>query len=170
MNKIIVELATDEDCLQYIERMRWPNGIVRCPLCGSKSVEKYVRPLGISKKRLETRDEERAKRPNRRRWFYKCRESTCRNNFSPTSGTLFHDTHLPVIVWFQAIALLLNANKATSPLQLQRELGIGSYKTAWYLSHRIRQVMSYGALPQLCGIVEIAGNVPRRPYKAARKK
>ena len=147
------KFGTDEQCLQYIEKMRWPDGVVRCPECGSKNVEKYDRPATNPKKR---RSEDRSKeKTNKRGWFYICRDADCRNQFSPTTGTIFHDTHLPLIVWFQAIALILNAKKGISAAQLQRDLGIGGYKTAWYLNHRIREAMAQGQIPKLGGIVEI---------------
>src|SRR5437868_101286 len=138
------KFGTDEQCLAYIEKMRWPDGIVRCTLCGTKEVKRYERP-----KKKESNYE------NKRGWFYICLESSCRNQFSPTSGTVFHDTHLPLIVWFHAIALMLNANKGISAMQLKRDLGIGGYKTAWYLNHRIREVMAEGDLPLLGGTVEV---------------
>jgi transposase-like protein len=134
------KFATDEQCLQYIGTMRWPNGIVRCPECGGKDVKRVDR---------------KADSKNRRKWFYLCLEKSCHNQFTPTSGTIFHDTHLPLIVWFQAITLMLNAKKGLSAKQMQRDLGIGGYKTAWYLNHRIRKAMAEGAIPQLGGIVEI---------------
>jgi transposase-like protein len=134
------KFATDEQCLQYIGKMRWPDGVVRCPECGDKNVKRVERS---------------AESKNRRKWFYLCLEKTCHNQFTPTSGTIFHDTHLPLIVWFQAITIILNAKKGVSALQLQRDLGIGGYKTAWYLNHRIREVMGEGAIPLLGGTVEI---------------
>jgi len=147
------KFGTDEQCLQYIEKMRWPDGVVRCPKCSQTNAEKYDRPAPNPKKRRsETRDKHKE---NRRQWFYICRNTECGEQFSPTSGTLFHDTHLPLIVWFQAIALILNAKKGISAKQLQRDLGIGGYKTAWYLNHRIREAMAQGAIPKLGGVVEI---------------
>src|SRR6202166_4681108 len=146
------KFGTDEQCLQYIQQMRWPDGIVRCPTCGDKNVEKYERPVKEPKRRSESRPKEKT---NRRRWFFICLNPDCRQQFSPTSGTLFADTHLPLIVWFHAITLMLNAKKGISALQLQRDLGIGGYKTAWYLNQRIRKAMEEGAIPQLGGIVEI---------------
>jgi ISXO2-like transposase domain/Transposase zinc-ribbon domain len=147
------KFATDEQCLQYIEKMRWPDGIVRCPTCGDKNVEKYDRPITLTRKRRsKKRDPEKE---NKRGWFYICRNADCREQFSPTAGTIFHDTHLPLIVWFQAIALILNAKKGISAKQLQRDLGIGGYKTAWYLNHRIREVMGDDNIPKHGGIVEI---------------
>jgi transposase-like protein len=134
------KFATDEQCLQYIQQMRWPDGIVRCIVCGSKEIKKVER---------------KSESKNKRGWFYLCLEKTCHNQFSPTSGTIFHDTHLPLIVWFHAIALMLNAKKSISALQLQRDLGIGGYKTAWYLNHRIREVMQEGIIRKLGGTVEI---------------
>jgi transposase-like protein len=134
------KFATDEQCLEYIGKMRWPDGIVRCPECGEKNVKRVERT---------------ADSKNRRKWFYLCLEKTCHNQFTPTSGTLLHDTHLPLIVWFQAITLMLNAKKGIGAKQLQRDLGIGGYKTAWYLNHRIREAMAEGAIPQLGGTVEI---------------
>jgi transposase-like protein len=146
------KFGTDEQCLTYIQQMRWPDGIVRCPTCGDKNVEKYERPAKEPKRRSESRPKEKA---NRRRWFFICLNPDCRQQFSPTSGTLFADTHLPLIVWFHAITLMLNAKKGISALQLQRDLGIGGYKTAWYLNQRIRKAMEEGAIPLLGGIVEI---------------
>src|SRR5437588_1378576 len=134
------KFSTDEQCLQYIETMRWPDGIVRCTACGEKNIKRVER---------------KADSKNRRKWFYLCLEKTCHNQFTPTSGTIFHDTHLPLIVWFHAIALMLNARKGISAKQLQRDLGIGGYKTAWYLNHRIREAMGNGDIPKLGGIVEI---------------
>jgi transposase-like protein len=132
--------SDDEQCLEYIQTMRWPDGVVRCPQCGGKDVKRVERS---------------ADSKNRRKWFFLCLEKTCHNQFTPTSGTIFHDTHLPLIVWFQAIGLMLNAKKGISAKQLQRDLGIGGYKTAWYLNHRIREAMEEGEIPKLGGIVEI---------------
>jgi transposase-like protein len=134
------KFATDEQCLTYIQQMRWPEGVVRCPQCGEKNVKRVER---------------KAESKNRRKWFYLCLEKNCHNQFTPTSGTLFADTHLPLIVWFQAITLLLNAKKGISAKQLQRDLGIGGYKTAWYLNHRIREAMNQGDIPKLGGTIEI---------------
>jgi len=134
------QFSTDEQCLQYIEQMRWADGAVRCPACGAKEIKRVER---------------KADSKNRSKWFYLCLEKTCHNQFTPTSGTIFHDTHLPLIVWFHAITLMLNAKKGISAKQLQRDLGIGGYKTAWYLNHRIREVMGEGDIPKLGGIVEL---------------
>jgi transposase-like protein len=142
IREITAKFSTDEDCLKYLQEMRWPDGVIRCPECGTKDPKRVERSVAKKGK-------------NRRGWFYLCPEKTCRNQFTPTSGTLFHDTHLPLIVWFHAVGLMLNAKKGLSAMQMQRDLNIGGYKTAWYLNHRIREAMREGAIPPLGGVVEI---------------
>ena len=138
--EIFIKFSSDDQCLEYIQNMRWPDGVVRCTVCGNDKIVKVER---------------KATSKNRRKWFYLCQEKTCHNQFSPTSGTLFADSHLPLLTWFHAIGLMLNAKKGISAKQLQRDLGIGGYKTAWYLNHRIREAMGNGDIPKLGGIVEI---------------
>lgn len=172
IREISIKFSTDEQCLQYIQDMRWPDGIVRCPTCGDKNVERYERSNTEPKRRSKNRDEKKA---NRRLWFFICRNADCRQQFSPTAGTIFHDTHLPLIVWFHAIGLILNAKKGISAKQLQRDLGIGGYKTAWYLNHRIREAMAEADPKPLGGIVEIdetyvGGRVRGKGSKVARQQ
>src|SRR5271166_191013 len=140
IREINIKFSTEDECLAYIEQMKWPDGIVRCPTCGDKNVKRVKRE---------------SKSKNRRPWFYLCLNKDCHQQFSPTSGTLFADTHLPLIFWFHAIGLVLNAKKGISAKQLQRDLGIGGYKTAWYLLHRIRESMAEANPEPLGGTVEI---------------
>jgi transposase-like protein len=171
--EIFIKFSTDEQCLEYVKGMRWPDGIVRCPTCGDKNVTKYERPASPTRKtRSKTRDTQKA---NRRAWFYICLNKDCRQQFSPTSGTLFADSHLPLLTWFHAIGLMLNAKKGISAKQLQRDLGIGGYKTAWYLNHRIREAMGTGDIPKLGGTVEIeetyvGGKISGKGQVYARKQ
>jgi hypothetical protein len=130
--------ATDEQCLAYLEAMRWPKG-VRCPICGEKDAYKITR---------------KSKTKNVRAQLYQCKEKTCQNQFSVTSGTIFHDSHLPLSKWLTAIALMIDAKKGVSALQLQRHLGC-NYRTAWYLAHRIREAMDDPEGLKLTGTVEI---------------
>ena len=130
--------ATDEQCLAYLENKRWPNG-VRCTVCGAKEVSKITR---------------KSKTKNVRAQLYQCLEKTCKSQFSATNGTIFHDSHLPLSKWFTAIALLVDAKKSMSALQLQRHLGV-NYRTAWYLAHRIREAMIDGDGPKMTGVVEV---------------
>jgi transposase-like protein len=130
--------ATDEMCLAYLEASRWPSG-VRCPICGAKEVSKITR---------------KSKSKNVRAQLYQCLEKSCKTQFSATSGTIFHDSHLPLSKWFTAIALMIDAKKGMSAMQLQRHLGV-NYRTAWYLAHRIREAMNDPDGMKLTGTVEI---------------
>src|SRR5712692_394633 len=138
--------ATDEQCLAYFEAKRWPHG-VRCTVCGSKEISRITRTVDETKTRKE-------KKQNKRKQLYQCLEPTCKQQFSVTSGTLFHDSHLPLSKWFMAIALLVDAKKGMSAMQLQRHLGV-NYRTAWYLAHRIREAMNEPDGLKLTGTVEI---------------
>lgn len=136
MNLIDVtkQFATEEACHAYLERMRWPDG-VECVRCRSKKISRIARHRG------------RNKRP-----LYQCLE--CGEQFTPTVGTIFHDSHLPLRKWFMAVALICNAKKGISAKQIERDLGI-AYRTAWYLCHRIRKAMEEGDLPKFTGVVEV---------------
>jgi len=130
--------ASDEQCLAYLEASRWPDG-VRCTVCGAKEVSKITRKTASKNKRAQV---------------YQCLEKTCNSQFSATNGTIFHDSHLPLNKWFMAIALLVDAKKSMSALQLSRHLAC-NYRTAWYLAHRIREAMVDGEGPKFEGIVEV---------------
>ena len=129
---------TEDDALEFLEGMRWPDGI-RCPTCGNDRISKITR---------------RNPGKNKRTRIYQCLEKTCKAQFSATSGTIYGDSHLPLTTWLMAIAFILDAKKGMSAMQLQRHLGLKSYETAWYLCHRIRKAMEQeGGL--LSGTVEI---------------
>ena len=101
---------------------RWPNG-VRCLACDSAKVY-AITTTGKTGKKIH---------------LYECGE--CGLHFSATTGTLFHDSHLPLTKWFAAMALMAEAKKGISANQVARHIGC-SYKTAWYLCHRIRKAMA----------------------------
>jgi len=128
----LLEKYNGEDkCRAYLEELRWPHGPV-CVKCDSKNVM-----------RVGGREE-----------VLRCKD--CQAQFTVTVGTIFHDSHLPLPKWFMAICLICESKKGMSALQLKRLLGTG-YKTAWYLTHRIRQAMmnANGADEKLTGTVEI---------------
>jgi transposase-like protein len=129
------QFKTDDDCLDYIEKMRWPNGELACVHCGEVGrVSRIVR---------------QTKSKNQRNRLFQC--LACEKQFSATSGTIFNDTHLPLTKWFMAIALICEAKKGISAKQVERHLGV-NYRTAWHLCHRIREAMKEGTL--LSGAVE----------------
>jgi transposase-like protein len=116
----------------YIENLRWPSGPI-CPHCRSSNAYEM---------------EGKSIRPGLKR----CRD--CRKQFTVTVGTIFEDSHLPLSIWVQAFHLICASKKGISSLQLQRNLGLGSYRTAWYLSHRIRLAMKSHP-KNLTGIIQV---------------
>src|SRR5438477_9204707 len=120
--------GTDDRCREILERLRWPEGVI-CPRCkhhGYSWIEKYNR--------------------------YEC--NACTYQFTVISGTVFQDTHLALTKWFVATYLLCESRKGMSANQIKRTLGV-SYKTAWYLCHRIRAAMKEADRPMLDGTVEM---------------
>jgi transposase-like protein len=144
---VVQQFKTDDDCLAYLESMRWPDGI-RCPVCGCDKVSK------ITRKNVR-KDKDADKRTNKRTRIYQCLEATCKQQFSATAGTIFNDSHLPLTKWFMALALIVDAKKSISANQLKQHLGIGSYRTAWYMAHRIRKAMVNEGSADLQGICEV---------------
>jgi transposase-like protein len=110
---------TEDQARAYFEKLRWPNGPV-CIWCGSVNV---YRVGGKSH------------RPG----LIECRD--CREQFTVTVNSVLEDTHLPLSQWAKAFHLMCASKKGISALQLQRQLGLGSYRTAWFLAHRIREAM-----------------------------
>ncbi len=147
MNLIDVTKAfsTEDQCLDFLEKMRWPTG-VRCLACESTKLSLITRTVDPTKTRSE-------KKQNKRTRLYACLE--CGKRFTPTVGTIFHSSHLPLTKWFMALAIVMDAKKGMSANQLKQHLGIGSYRTAWYMVHRIRKAMVELSLGKLSGIVEL---------------
>src|ERR1017187_2978606 len=126
--------ASEENCHTYLEAARWPEG-VRCLRCESDKISKFT--LRGKMKTYATGET----RPMPDRYLYQC--LLCNYQFAGTTGTIFSDTHLPLSKWMMAVALICNAKKGISAKQMERAMGV-SYKTAWYLNHRIREAMAGG--------------------------
>jgi transposase-like protein len=121
--------ATEEACERYLFAWRWPKGF-ECPRCqGRKATRLRNRPL------------------------YQC--TTCYHQASVTAGTALHKSKLPLPVWFWAIFLVARHKKGISALQLQADLGLGSYRTAWLLLHKIRRCFGESEAFPLRGLVEV---------------
>jgi transposase-like protein len=148
MIDVTAKFNTDDKCLDYLERMRWPAGVC-CVHCGVMNVSTITRTAG----------------KNKRVRIYQCLEKECGKQFSATSGTIFNDTHLPLTKWFLAIAMICEAKKGMSAKQLERHLGV-NYRTAWHLCHRIREAMQDGG-DLLTGVVEADETylTPKKPRK-----
>jgi transposase-like protein len=128
-------LADERKAGEFFERLRWPNGIA-CPLCDHDVVYECSGANEL-----------------RKQW--KC--GKCRKKFSVTSRSIFEGSHIPIGKWIYAIFLMCSSKKGVSSNQLMRELGL-SYRSAWFLTHRIREAMKVEPLASMLGkdaIVEI---------------
>jgi transposase-like protein len=147
MNLIAIfqEFQTQEQALEYLERIRW-RGQPWCPYCHSEKVGRHA-----SGDRAEQR--------------WQCQD--CHRAFAVTVGTIFHRTHIPLKNWFLVIGLMLNAKKSASAYQIARDIGMRR-PTVWSMMHRIRVVMANDADQSalLHGIVEAdetyVGGKPRK--------
>lgn len=142
---------SEDDARGYLEKLRWPNGPV-CPHCESQRV---------------TRMQGEAHRAG----TFQCNE--CREQFTVTVGGVMESSHIPLVKWVMAFHLLCSSKKGMSALQLQRELGLGSYRTAWFMAHRIRHAMEGQPMQeQLQGEIETdeayIGGKPRFPNESKR--
>ncbi|MGD9965838.1 MAG: IS1595 family transposase [Hyphomonadaceae bacterium] len=117
--------TNEEAARTHYEAIRWPDGRV-CPHCGT--VGNSVLLQGKST------------RPG----LYKCRD--CRKPFTATMGTIYERSHIPLHKWLLATHIMCSSKKGVSAHQLWRMLGFGSYKTAWFMAHRIREAMREGDL------------------------
>jgi transposase-like protein len=120
--------STDERCRELLERLRWTHG-PKCLRCDGP-----VARLATNSKILYCKG--------------------CDYQFTVTANTIFHDSHLPLIKWFAATYLLCESRKGMSASQMKRTLGV-SYKTSWYLCHRIRKAMANTEKGKLGGKVEM---------------
>jgi transposase-like protein len=118
---VVNKFNTEEKCIAHFERVRWPKEIT-CPRCNSTRIMKFKADGKTGKERS----------------LYECVE--CHYQYSVTTGTIFHNSHLPLTKWFLAIYLICSSKKGVSAKQLQRQLST-SYETAWYMAHRIRIAM-----------------------------
>lgn len=128
--ELVEQFGDDQQCRNYLEKLRWQNG-VSCPKCGGNKISSILK-----------RDQ------------HNCDSDSCGYQFSVTAGTVFHDTHLPLTKWFLAVYLLCQSRKGMSANQLSRMLRI-HYRTAWYLCHRIRHAMAEINPEKLDGTVEM---------------
>ena len=115
---------------EYVEGILWPEGPV-CPKCGS--VDKHYKLVGV-----RTKPSKKNPEGIERHGLYKCAE--CRSQFTVRIGTIFEESKLPLHIWLQAIHLICSSKKGISSNQLARVLEI-TVKSAWFLSHRIREAM-----------------------------
>lgn len=139
LNDIIKFTESEEKAREFLEAQRWPKGAI-CPHCGVEGESYRLKPKEGSKSPV---------RPG----VWKC--GGCRNQFTVKVGTIFEDSHIPLKTWLKAIHLLCASKKGMSAHQLHRMLGV-TYKSAWFMAHRIRYAMTQEPLSsKLSGVVEI---------------
>jgi len=127
----------DEDaCKAFLQERRWPHGVT-CPRCNNAKV------FAVKSRPYH--------------WVCKGKDCGGRNGyrFSVITKTIFENTNYPLKTWFQVIYLMLTSKKGISALQIQRIIGSGAYRTAWYMCHRIRAAMKDGGFGKLMGEVEV---------------
>src|SRR5277367_5002918 len=139
---------------EWLEARVWANGRV-CPHCGNADQDRITRLEG------------KAHRPG----VYQCNETACREQFTVTVGTVFERSKIPLCKWLAALFLMVSSKKGVSAHQMHRMLDI-SYKSTWFMMHRLREAMRQGDLAPMGGggsIVEIDETFIGRKEGAAIK-
>lgn len=127
------KFPTEQACRDYLTLRRWPDG-VKCPRCENTKVYAL------------------AKRPH----HWQCEACTTNGyRFSVLVGTIFENTNVKLTVWFEVIYYMMMSKKGISALQIKKMMGLGSYRTAWSMCHRIRAGMADESFQQLTGFVEM---------------
>ena len=141
LDQIQEHFSTDDKARSYLESIRWPNGIV-CPHCQQKDQKAFWVIAENKDKQI-------------RGGLRQC--VPCGKQFTVTVGTIFEDSKIPLRKWLVAWYLLCSSKKGISALQIQRMLGLGSYRTAWMMMHKIRHTLRDPVFTgkKLCGIVEV---------------
>ena len=152
IEKFEAQFPDDMACAEFLAKARWPNGFV-CPHCGSTQAwEMHARAglfqcVGTDKNGV-----------------------VCKRQTSIIAGTIMHGTKIPLRKWFLAAYWDMTHTNGISALQLQSKLGLGSYKSAWLLLHKLRKVMVFRERSPLQGIVEVdEGYIPFRKFNSTKK-
>lgn len=142
--------ANADACDAYMERIKWPDGQVCCPKCGSIEVGR------IKSRRL-----------------YQCKAKECRKQFSAKVGTIFEDSPLGLDKWFVAVWCITNAKNGISSCELARAIGV-TQKSAWHMLHRVRVAMQTRTFRRITGEVEsdetAIGGLAKNMHKSVRAR
>lgn len=145
----IRHFSTPENCHNFMVKMRWSDGIVKCSHCGSDKVGKF----------------------SGKRFVSNCKN--CKKQFTIKTGTIFEDSPLGLDKWLPAFWMVVNAKNGVSSCELARSLGV-TQKTAWFMSHRIRLAIHEGIVKKMSGTVEadetFIGAKARNMHKSEKKK
>ncbi len=130
LHDAIKYFANDDHALDFMKSIRWPDGVVKCPRCGSKDV------FYLSTRRI-----------------WKCKSAHEKQQFSVKVGTVLEDSPIGLDKWLCAFWLIANAKNGISSYELHRSIGV-TQKTAWFMLHRIRLAMQDGSIEKFSGRVE----------------
>ena len=130
LQEAILHFSDFENCKAVLARLRWPDGVVKCPRCGSDHV------VYLAKNRV-----------------WKCYGKHASPKFSLKTGTIFEDSPLGLDKWLAALWLVVNCKNGIRSCESARDLGV-TQKTAWFMNHRLRFALRNGGLGMLCGEVE----------------
>ena len=130
LKELMLKLSDEKVCRQYMEDMRW-GGEPFCPHCNA------TKPYKLKDGKT-----------------YRCKEKTCKKDFTVTVGTVFENSKVALSTWIAAMYLITAHKKGISSLQLGRDLGI-TQKTAWFINHRIRHIMGEPYEQPLANVVEV---------------
>ena len=150
LQEAMLYFADYERCRQFLIDLRWPDGTVTCPQCGSDHV------VYLEKARV-----------------WKCYGKHSHAKFSLKTGTIFEDSPLGLDKWLAALWLVVNCKNGISSCEIARDLGI-TQKSAWFMAHRLRLALHYGSFDMLSGEVEVdetfIGGKARNMHVAQRKR
>src|ERR1051325_11369754 len=150
LQEAVLYLADFENCKAFMVCLRWPDGVVKCPRCGSDRI------LWIEKERV-----------------WKCYGKHDHAKFSLKTGTIFEDSPIALEKWLPAAWLVINCKNGISSYEVHRALGV-TQKTAWFMLHRIRLAMQSGTFEKLSGEVEVdesfIGGKARNMHKEKRER
>jgi len=146
LKELMKYLSDEEVCRNYVEAMRWPDGNIICPFCNGSKAYRY--------KDGKT---------------FRCREKTCRKDFSLTAGTIFENTKIKLQIWLAALYVLASHKKGISSHQLAGDLGI-TQKTAWFVLQRLRLIMGDNEPEPLNNIVEVDETYVGGKYRMMNRK
>ena len=130
LQEAIIHFADFDNCREFMVEQRWPDGIVKCPRCGSEQVS------WLAKARV-----------------WKCYAKHQSPTFTLKTGTIFEDSPISLEKWLPAVWLIVTCKNGISSYEVARDLGV-SQKSAWHMMHRIRFALHQGSLEKLSGHIE----------------
>src|SRR6266404_1004167 len=130
LHDAIKHFANEDNAFNFVKAIRWPDGVVKCPTCGSTELSF-----------LSTRK------------LWKCKKTHAQRQFSVKVGTVLEDSPIALDKWLCAFWLIANAKNGISSYELHRSIGV-TQKTAWFMLHRIRLALQDGSIMKMKGTVE----------------